>query len=480
MWQPVLMISGYFISLLGFAMLIPAGIDIFFEKMKWSPFLSSAIIVLFVGLSLFLANKTKIHRFSLHQGFLLTALSWGGVALFSILPFVFSGEIHSFADAFFESFSGITATGASVIADIESLPRSILLWRSMLNGLGGIGIVIFAIAIMPFLGIGGMQTFQRENSDFGEQFMPKMGDIAKRIILVYFVFFVACTLCFFMFGMTLFDAINHSLTTISTGGFSTKNNSFAFYDSQTLEIITIVFMILGSLPMSYYLLIFYANKGKSLKVAQIVTFFQILVFYVAMVVMILVICDVYSFVDALRHASFNVISIMTTTGFSSVNYMTWGSFAFVLFMIFALTGGCTGSTTGSVKIFRWQALFAYLRNAVQKSSTANLVSQPTTKGVVIADDVINSVLVMIGVYLLSLLVIIVLLSIDGLSFEVAVSGAIACFTNTGPGVGDLIGPVGNYATVSDFSKYVLSIGMLLGRLEVLTILVLFSPSFWKD
>ncbi len=461
-------------------MLLPAGVDIFFEGMKWSPFLSSAIVVVFVGLSLFLANKTQIHRLSTHQGYLLTAISWGGCALFSTLPFILSGSFPSYTDAFFEAFSGITATGASVVSNIEALPKSILLWRSLLNAIGGIGIVIFAIAVLPLLGIGGMQIFQRENSDFGEQFLPKMGDIAKRIIVVYALFFILCTLSLFFAKMSLFDAINHSLTTISTGGFSTKNNSLAFYDSFLVEFVTIIFMILGSLPMSYYLLMFFANKGKSLKVAQIVTFFQVLVFYVALVTLILVVQNTYSFIDALRYSSFNVISIMTTTGFSSVDYMKWGNFAFVLFLIFALTGGCTGSTTGSVKIFRWQALFAYLRNALSKSFSSNLIKQPTTRGVVISEDVINSVLIMIGFYLLTLAVIIVLLNVDGVSFEVAISGAIACFTNTGPGVGDLIGPIGNYATLSDFSKYVLSIGMLLGRLEVLTVLVLFSHSFWKD
>ncbi|MFI3241397.1 MAG: TrkH family potassium uptake protein [Alphaproteobacteria bacterium] len=480
MWQPVFMISGFFISLLGFAMLIPASIDIFLEHHPWSPFLSSSIIVLFLGLSLFFANKTKINRFSIQQGFLLTSISWTSVAFLSSLPFIFSNAFPSFVDSFFEAFSGITATGASVIADIENLPKSVLLWRSMLNGLGGIGIVIFAIAVMPLLGVGGMQIFQRENSDFGEQFMPKMGDIAQRIIYVYLAMFIGCSISFYFGGMSIFDAINHSLTTISTGGFSTKNNSFAFFNSPTIEFIAIIFMILGSLPMSYYLLMFYNNKNKSLKVAQIKLFLQLVVFYVAIVFSMLVINETYNYKEALRHSAFNVISIMTTTGFSSLNYMNWGNFAAVLFMVFALTGGCTGSTTGSVKIFRWQALIAYLKNTLTRSSNPNLISQPKTQGITINDSIINSVLTMISFYMLTLLTVIILLSLNGLPFDVAISGSIACFTNTGPGIGDLIGPIGNYSTISDFAKYVLSIAMLLGRLEVVTILVVLSPSFWKN
>lgn len=480
MWQPVFMISGYFIALLGFAMLIPAGFDIYFLKESWSPFLSSSIIALFIGLSLFLANKTKITKFSLHQGFLLTTMAWGSVALLSTLPFIFSDAMPKFADAFFEAFSGITATGATIVADVESLPKSILLWRSMLNGLGGIGIVIFGIAMMPFLGIGGMQIFQRENSDFGDQFMPKMGAMAKRLLFVYLILLVTCTLALYGVGMNMFDALNHALATISTGGFSTKNTSIGFYNSASVEAVIVLFMILGSLPISYYLMVFYKNKGKSLKTAQVIGFLKIATFYIIGVSVWLVYNGIYDWVEALRQSSFNIVSIMTTTGFASVDYMKWGNFTYLAFLVFALTGGCTGSTTGSVKIFRWQALLAYLKNAFLKATNPNVVSLPTIQGHPLDSPIMNSVLTFLGLYLSTLFVVMVLLSLDGLPFEVSISGAIACFTNTGPGVGDLVGPAGNYSTLSDFAKCVLSIGMLLGRLEVLTVLVIFSPSFWKN
>ena len=225
MWQPVLMISGYFISVLGLAMLFPAALDVYDTGNSWSPFFSSSIIALFLGMSMFLANKIRIDKVSLQQGYLLTVVSWFSVTLIASIPFILYGTVENWADAVFEASSGISTTGATIITNLDHTPRAILLWRAILNGLGGIGIVIFAIAMLPFLGIGGMQIFQHENSDFNDKLMPKISYIAKRIIFIYITMVVACLICLYFAGMNWFDALCHALATIATGGMSTKDAS---------------------------------------------------------------------------------------------------------------------------------------------------------------------------------------------------------------------------------------------------------------
>ena len=239
MWQPVLMINGYLISVLGLAMLIPAAVDMLETGRNWSLFVTSSIVSLFIGLSLFLGNRTKIEKITLQQGYLLTAVSWVSLTLLATLPFILSDVTPGFADALFEAMSGLSTTGATVITDLEVLPDSILLWRSMLNGLGGVGIVIFAVALLPFLGIGGMQIFQRENSDLNDKFMPKFNYIAKRIMAVYFILVALCAGCLYFAGMTPLESVNYAMAAIATGGFSTKNASVGFYDSVSIEMILV-------------------------------------------------------------------------------------------------------------------------------------------------------------------------------------------------------------------------------------------------
>ena len=334
MWQPVLMICGYFISVLGIAMLFPAAIDIYDTDVNWSIFISSAIVAMFIGLSLFLANRGKIKDISIQQAYLITVLSWVSVTLLAALPFVFYGS--DWADALFEAASGISTTGASIYANVEALPRSILLWRALLNGLGGVGIVIFAIAMLPFLGIGGMQIFQRENSDVNEKFMPKISYIAKRIIGVYAVLMLACMLSLKTAGMGWFDALCHTLTTVSTGGFSTKNNSIAYFNSAAIEWIITLFMFFGALPLTWYHSLLFTKNNHSLRSTQVVAFVKILLVYISLIAIWLIWRGVYAPFEAIRYAAFNVTSIVTSTGFSSANWLSWGAFAATAFVIFAL------------------------------------------------------------------------------------------------------------------------------------------------
>ncbi len=477
MWQPVLMISGYFISVLGLSMLIPAALDIYYTGANWSLFVTSSIISLFIGLSLFLANNNKLRNITVQQGYLLTAISWFSVALLAALPFLLYGTPA--ADAVFEAASGISTTGATIYANVEALPHSILLWRALLHGLGGVGIVIFAIALMPFLGIGGMQIFQRENSDVNEKFLPKISYIAKRIIIVYVSLIALCLAALKLAGMGWFDALCQSVSTVATGGFSTKNASIGAFHNPTIEWIITLFMFIGALPLTLYHSLLATKNFHSLRTSQVAIFSKVLGCYILGVALWLWWSGIYDFADALRNAAFSVTSLVTTTGFATVNYLDWSVFAGTLFLIFALTGGCTGSTSGSIKIFRWQVVFAQLRHTFITITEPNRMVPLKVGSGTVNSEVSSSIFIFFAVYCFSVAVLTMLVSICGYDFFTAFSAVIACITNTGPGISRLTGPDGNYAVFTDSVKYILSFAMILGRLEVMTVLVIFTKNFWR-
>ena len=454
MWQPVLMISGYFISVLGLAMLFPAALDIYYSHAKWSLFITSSIVSVFIGLSLFLANNSKIKNISLQQAYLLTVISWFSVTLLAAIPFMLYGI--SGADAVFEAASGISTTGATVFADIEALPRSFLLWRAILNGLGGVGIVIFAIAMLPFLGIGGMQIFQRENSDVNEKFMPKISYIAKRIILVYVILIMA------------------------TGGLSTKNASVGYFNSAAIDWIITLFMILGAIPLTFYHSLLATRDIHSLRSSQVAMFLKVLAVYIVFMACWLTYNGTYNFLTALRYAAFNVTSIVTSTGFVSTDYLLWGPFAATAFVVFALTGGCTGSTSGSIKIFRWQVVFAQLKRAFITTTEPNRMVPLKIGHSNISAQVAGSIFIFLTAFSLSTIVLTLCIALTGIDFTTAFSGVVACLSNSGPGISQLIGPSGNYSSLPETAKWHLAFTMLLGRLEVMTILVIFTKSFWRQ
>lgn len=480
MWQPVLMINGYLISVLGLAMLVPAFVDMYDSHKTWSLFITSSIVTLFLGFSLFLANRTKINKITLQQGYLLTVVSWISLTLLATLPFILYGILPGLADAVFESMSGLSTTGATVIQDLEVLPRSVLLWRSMLNCMGGIGIVMFAVALLPFLGIGGMQIFQRENSDINDKFMPKFNYIAKRIMAVYFLLVGACAVSLYLVGMTPFEAVNYAMSATATGGFATKNASVGYYNSVSIEMVLTLFMVLGALPMTFYVMIVQRRDLHSFRTEQVTFFLKVLAVYILATSCWLTYVGKYNFVEALRYSSFNIISIVTTTGFVSTDYMKWGALAGTIFIIFALTGGCAGSTSGSIKIFRWQVIIAYLKKSLTVATEPNRVLPVKIGNLNTDGSIISSVFVFMSAYAFSLAVLTILIAMCGLDFETAFSAVIACITNSGPGIGNVVGPSGNYSSLSDFAKYVLAFAMLLGRLEIVTVLVIFTKSFWKS
>lgn len=477
MWQPVLMICGYFISVLGIAMLLPAALDIYYSGLNWSIFINASIVSVFIGLSLFLANRGKIKDISIQQAYLLTVISWVSVTLLAALPFIFYGT--HWTDAVFEAASGISTTGATIYGNVEALPHSVLLWRALLNGMGGVGIVIFAIAMLPFLGIGGMQIFQRENSDVNEKFMPKISYIAKRIIAVYSFLLIACLLSLKMAGMGWFDALCHALSTISTGGFSTKNTSVGYFNDASVDWIITLFMFLGAVPLTLYHSLLATKDIHSLRSTQVAAFIKVLLIYVGFMSIWLMYNHVYEPFNALRYAAFNVVSIVTSTGFSSANWLNWGAFTATAFVVFALTGGCTGSTSGGVKIFRWQIVIAQLKRAFVTTTEPNRLMPLKVGGTTVSYNVANSIFVFFIAYAFSVAGISLAVALSGVDFATAFGATIACITNSGPGISQNIGPAGNFGGLGDSVKLILAFTMILGRLEVLTILVLFSKNFWR-
>ena len=481
MWQLVLMINGYFISILGCAMLAVAGYDIYANDLSWSYFLNSALFTLFVGLSLFLSNRTTINSISIKQGYLLTTTSWFFICLLSALPFLMYGCTSNFHDAFFEAVSGVSGTGATIFADVESLPKPILLWRAILNGLGGVGVIIFAVALLPLLGIGGMQIFQLENSDVNDKFMPKFHYIAKRIILVYVFFSVCCIVCLYFLGMSLFDAVAHGLSTVATAGFSTKNNSIAYFDNWRIEMVIMLFMTLSALPMTFFVMLMQNKFRQSIRTVQVVAFLKTAFWITLGMALWMRLTGVYdSLLQCLRYASFNVVSVITTTGMASADFLSWGAFAVAAFAVISFIGGCPGSTTGSVKIFRWQVIWAFLKQSVALAVAPKRIVPVKIKNFILNDSVISSVLIFTTLYFFTIVVLVLLLTVSGVDAFVALASVVGCITNVGPGVVNSIGPLGSYGFLPPFAKDVLACAMLLGRLEILTVLVVFTRNFWRD
>lgn len=481
MWRPVLLVNGCVLLFLGLGMLFPALLDMYDERADWSPFLTSSLFTLILGALLFFLNRrSENSKISLRQGYLATLLSWLFVALFAAIPFYLSGAFADLPSALFESFSGVTGTGATVLSNIENQARSVLLWRSMLNAMGGIGVVVFAVAVLPFLGIGGMQMFQRENTDAGDKFMPHFIDIVQWIIAIYLSLSLLCALLLMICGMGRFDAINHAMTAVATGGFSTKNNSIAAFDSLSVELVLSAFMLLGALPMTFYILLVRHQPLDSLRFGQVKSFLSVVVFLASGVALWLHFHNGLHIFEAIRQSWFNIVSVITSTGYASTDYLNWGVGAGVFFALLAFHGGCVGSTTGGVKVMRWQILWSYFHKTFLTTIEPNRIVPVKAGGAVVADNVVGSVFVFVIFFMVSAAGAALCLGLLGYDFATSFSAAAALITNTGPGFVPAMGPMGSYADLSEAAKLLMCFVMLLGRLEILTVLVVFTHSFWKN
>ena len=471
---------GILLVILGVFMFMPFIVQLIFDE-KNSTFISSASITIFIGILLVLANSEEDRKLNLQQAFLLTVLSWLSIAIFGCLPFMFSDLSLSFIDSFFESMSGITTTGSTIISNLDNAPKGILLWRAILQWLGGIGIIVMAITILPLLNIGGMQLFRMESSDTTEKILPKTREVTLIISSIYLTLTFVCGIAYWFAGMNIFDSIAHSMTTIATGGFSTYSDSIGYFKNPKIEIVSIIFIILGSLPFIVYLKFVKGNKKIFFEDVQIKGLIYILVISALLMFLYLISKNnEFSFLENLRISTFNVVSILSGTGYVTSDFSLWGNFPLIFFLFLMFIGGCAGSTTCGIKIFRLQILGYFILNQIKKLAYPRGIFPIKYNNEKISNTFIYSIITFIFIYFFIFFILATLLSLNGLDFVTAVSGAATAISNVGPGLGDIVGPSGNFQTLPTFSKLSLSFGMLLGRLELFAVLVLFFPSFWKN
>ena len=476
-YKTVFFTLGLLQVILGFAMIIPVVAQLIYQEFD-SSFISSGIITVVFGVLFFLSNLDHDKKLNLPQAFLLTALSWLSIAIFGSLPFIFSNLNLSITDSFFESMSGITTTGSTIIQDLEIAPKSILLWRAILQWLGGIGIIVMAITLMPIMNVGGMQLFKISSNDTAEKILPKSKQISIRLIIIYSILTFICAFFYKLFGMNFFDSLTHSMTTIATGGFSNYNQSIGYFDSFLIEITSMTFIILGSIPFIAYIKFLNGDKKIFFSDTQVVAFLKVTFFSI-------IALSIYLFFskgfqnESLRSVSFNVISILTGTGYVTKNFDQWGNFPLIFFLILMFIGGCAGSTACGIKIFRVQLLYRFLLNQLKKIIYPRGIFVIKYDKNIIDDKFMSSVISFIFLYIIIFFSLTAILSLTGLDFVTSISGAATSISNVGPGLGDTIGPNGNFSSLENSSKWVLSLGMILGRLELFAILVLFIPSFWR-
>ena len=476
-YKTVFFTLGILQIILGIFMLIPIIIQFFYSEID-SSFFGASIVTIIFGTLFFLSNLDHDRKLNLQQAFLLTSLSWLSIAIFGSLPFIFSNIEFSFTNAFFESMSGITTTGSTIIPNLENMPKGILFWRAILQWLGGIGIIVMAITLMPIMNVGGMQLFKISNSDSSEKILPKSKEIALRLIYIYSGLTALCAISYKILGMSFFDSITHSMTTIATGGFSNYNESIGFFNSISIEISAMIFIILGSLPFIAYIKFLSGNKKIFFSDIQIKTFLKII--FISIIILSIYLILNNSTELNLRSILFNVISILTGTGYVNAQFDNWGGFPLILFLALMFIGGCAGSTTCGIKIFRIQILYSFVVNQLKKIIYPKGIFVLKYSKNAVDDKFVGSIISFIYMYFVIFFIITALLSLTGLDFITSISGAATSISNVGPGLGSIIGPNGNFSSLPDISKWILTLGMILGRLELFAILVLFLPSFWRN
>ena len=460
-------------------MFVPALADLVAGNPDWQVFLGAGFLTLFIGMSLFLTNRTGATGLTLRQGFLLTTISWVVLVAFAALPFTFAELGLDYGDAFFEATAGLTTTGATVVTNLDTAPPGILMWRALLQWLGGIGIIVTAVALLPMLKIAGMQLFQTESSD-QEKILPRTARISVSITTIYLVFTVSCFLAYWAAGMPPFSALCHAMTTVSTAGFSTHDSSIGVFDDTAIELIAILFMILGTLPFVIYIQIVRGRLVPLWRDFQVRWFFAILLSAIVILTIWRLTTTDLAFWLVIRQVAFNVTAIATTTGYASSDFSTWGGFAMAIFFVLFFLGGCTGSTAGGIKMFRIHILAANIYTQLKRLSQPHGVFVAHYNTVQITEPVSQAVTAFFVIYIAAFFLLTLGLSAHGLDFLTSMSGAAAALGNIGPGLGTAIGPGGNYASLPDSAKLLLCLGMLLGRLELFTILVLFTPRFWRE
>ncbi len=479
-FRPAIFVVGLLLATLAVVMCVPAIADFAYGHPDWQVFAVSAATTFFVGVTMALTSKTRDMKLTIRHAFMITTTSWMAMTLFASLPFAFSELDMGFTDAVFEAMSGITTTGSTVISGLENAPPGILLWRSLLQWLGGIGIIVMGIAVLPMLQVGGMQLFRMESSDQSDKAMPRATQIASAIGVIYLLLTIVWAGFYWVAGMTGFDAISHAMTTIATGGFSNHDESFAYFDSAMIEYIAAAGMLVGALPFILYLRALQGNMLAVVNDSQVQWF---LVFVVGVIVTTfgwLVLEVGEEPLNALRLATFNIVSIITGTGYATDDYSIWGSFSPVIFFFIMFIGGCSGSTTCGIKVFRFQVLYAAARTQIHHLLQPHGVFIPYFNKRPISEEIIISVLSFFFMWFFTFALLTLGLSLLGLDFVTAFSSAATSIANVGPALGPVAGPTGNFVSFPDAAKWLMAGGMLLGRLELFTVIVMLSRSFWRS
>ena len=476
----IFFVVGMLLLVLMAFMLPPMLADLIRDNRDWEVFAGSALVTGFSGLMLVLVSRDAwSERVSLKEGFLLTVASWVTISLFATIPYLFLESGMGFADAWFEAVSGLTTTGSTVLSGLDGMPPGILLWRSLTQWIGGVGIVVMALIMLPFLKVGGMQLFQTESSDRSDKIVPQARQFIGLIAMAYVLLTAACAAAYRLAGMTTYDAVNHALTTLSTGGFSTHDASMGFFSSPVIHWIATTFMFLASLPMVLYVRA--AKEGRLSVFAdrQVIGFLRIL----ATIIILLTFWRIFARgtepFTALREVAFNVVGIVSTTGYALGDFTTWGAFASAAFFALMFLGGCTGSTAGGMKVFRLQVMALATRAYLKRLASPHRIVTIAYEGRTITHEIAMSVFAFVSALFVTVLLCSVLVALAGVDFTTAFSASVTAVTNVGPGIGPIIGPAGNFSSLPDVVKIVLAFAMLLGRLEFFTVLVVLSPGFWR-
>lgn len=479
-FRSVLFVIGFLLLALAATMLLPAAIDALAGNQEWQAFLASAVITGGVGGALVLGcRKGGELKLTVREGFLLTVASWVLLAGFATFPLMLTDRPLDFTDAYFETMSGLTTTGASVMTALDSQPMGILLWRALLHWIGGIGIIVIAVTVLPVLRVGGMQLFRTESSDKSEKTRPRVSQISGMLISVYVTLTMLCAIALVIAGMPAFDAVCHAMSALSTGGFSTRDLSIAFYANPAVEWVLTGFMFVGGMT---FVLLARAARGDFTwlwRDDQTRLYGLVVLTFIVALTLWQVLQNDEPVTSAVRDVSFNVVSIITTTGFASEDYLAWGAMPMTAFMVLLFIGACTGSTSGGIKFFRVSVLVSSARWQIQHLIHPHRVIPPTYNGKPISDEVLRSVLSFFVFYMIAFALISIALSAFDIDILSALSAAAQALANVGPGLTPEIGPVGNYSGMPDGAKWLLSLAMLLGRLELLTVLVLLSPTYWR-
>lgn len=483
-FRPIFLVIGLLLTTLGCAMLLPAIVDLMAGNDDWRVFMVSGVLTILIGAGLYGGARGTTTHLGTKQAFVMTVGTWVALAVFGALPYLWSGIVPTFTDALFESLSGLTTTGATVITGLDFAPTGILFWRAIQQWLGGLGIIVMAVAVLPMLQIGGMQLFKIEAFETAEKIMPRATQISGSLTLVFVFVTALCMLAYLAAGMALDDAVIHAMTTVATGGFSTKDASLGHFDSVWIELVAVTFMILGSIPFILYV---QAVRGQSMALWKDS---QVRVFLVLLSLLVLIAWSIFSGVastnenadasSGFMYALFNVTSIMTGTGYATTDYSAWGPLSSMFFFIIMFIGGCAGSTSCGIKIFRFQVLYEALKQHIKKIFYPNGIFPMRFNARALDDNVATAVMSFLFLYVAIFFIVASLLSLSGLDFITALSASGSAISNVGPGLGQIIGPGGTYQELGDTAKWILMAAMLIGRLELFTVLVLFVPRFWRS